>query len=263
MKKGAFLISRTLFESEVWNSKPSWWAKIWVYLVGKANHGGQNETSRTPSGISTKNRGGRGWVLTSMRQVYHDCNLQNDGVELSSVKNVFKWLKETTQITTQKTTRGMWVYINNYDKYQNLDNYKNYTENYTGKKIGTPQELHDKQVLNNYKKYKGWNKKFLKADKNERKEMFLKLEMENLTEGELVSLNFNPEWTPAPSSILSKKTYEHLSPSEKKKLTDMITSGTININWAPCPDLPPELLTKFSSIKKQKLLEYQESLKTT
>ena len=37
---GAFVISRSIFESEIWY-KPPEYLKIWLYLIGKANHKGR------------------------------------------------------------------------------------------------------------------------------------------------------------------------------------------------------------------------------
>lgn len=136
MTNGAFIIARKIMDSEIWQEKPSWWLKVWLYLIAQANH-------------TNRGKYKKGSLLTSMPEVYEACKLKNDGVTESSLKNVFKWLKQTTQITTQKTTRGMWVFISNYDKYQNLTTYRNSTENYTENSIGTPQELYDKQQLNN------------------------------------------------------------------------------------------------------------------
>jgi len=36
-KEGAFLISRSLFDSDIW-FKPEWYLKLWIYFIGKANH---------------------------------------------------------------------------------------------------------------------------------------------------------------------------------------------------------------------------------
>ena len=42
IKNGAFQIARKIFESELWLRKPASWTKIWIYIIGKANHTGNS-----------------------------------------------------------------------------------------------------------------------------------------------------------------------------------------------------------------------------
>jgi len=134
---GCFQIARSLFNNEIWLLKPAWWNKIWIYILGKVQFKDIKICKR-----------GEGFFTYD--QIYYECKLINDGVKTShSVGNVIKWLKSTTQITTRKTTRGFYIIIGNYALYQNISNYKNYTENYTKNDSKTTQERHRNDTIYN------------------------------------------------------------------------------------------------------------------
>lgn len=138
---GAFLIARKIFASELWETKPAWWLKVWIHILGKANFKDHNLKLR------------RGDIFTTYAQIHYDCKLKVEGIQESALENVIRWLKSSGQITTRKTTRGFIITVRNFNKYQNISLFKNYTQtatvNRTENYIGTIQELHDKGTKGN------------------------------------------------------------------------------------------------------------------
>ena len=140
VKGGAIQVARKTINSELWETKPSWWFKIWLYLLLKAAHSDNGQFQR-------------GQLHTSYSRIFQDCNLSNENIRPKSVENAIRWLKRTTQITTHKTTRGLIVTICNYGKYQDLNNYRNDKQNDTPNATRTTQNRHYKQecINNGYK----------------------------------------------------------------------------------------------------------------
>lgn len=107
---GYILLARKIIESQIWQ-KPPEYLKIWIYILCRVNW--KN---------SKKNE--RGEELFNFRQE------KIPGVTLDQVYNFLKWARSlnysdcTTQITTQKTTRGVRLKVNNYAYYQDIENYK-------------------------------------------------------------------------------------------------------------------------------------------
>jgi hypothetical protein len=108
---GCVLMARKLQEDDVWFSKPSWWFKVWCYLIMEVNHAGV-------SGFE------KGEGFFDRKKIYNDCHLGLDRVKVKSVDNVIQWLKATNMITTKKTTRGVRIKINKYEFFQSIDNYR-------------------------------------------------------------------------------------------------------------------------------------------
>jgi hypothetical protein len=134
---GCVFLARKILNSNIWLDKPSWWLKVWIYLLLKVHHN---------NSASFK----RGQNFFTRDQIHHDCKLQLDGIKVVTVDNVLRWLKCTQQITTQKTTRGMIITVCNYESYQSLVSYKNDTENDTINALKTQQKRNRNAML--YKK---------------------------------------------------------------------------------------------------------------
>jgi hypothetical protein len=151
-KSGCFQVARSLFNSDIWLDKPAWWIKVWIYLIGRANHN-DNKLFK------------RGQFFTSLDEIYYKCRLNKEGIKKITTDNVVKHLREHQRITTQKTTRGFIINIINYKLYQTLDNYKSYTEN---EKKAT-QKLHRSYTIDkNEKNEKNYNN-ILSANADEAK----------------------------------------------------------------------------------------------
>jgi len=134
---GCFQIARSLFTDDLWLEKPSWWLKVWIYIIGKANHKDYSEKLK------------RGSFHTKNSLIFTDCNLASEGVKIDTIENVIKFLKKTQKVATQKTARGYIVTVLNYDRYQTISNFKNGTEN--GNETAQKRHVY-KQEWNNEKK---------------------------------------------------------------------------------------------------------------
>lgn len=112
---GYIILARKLIESEIWRKPPAY-LKIWIYILYQVNF---LNTKKFP----------RGTGFFNFRQE------QIPGVTLNQVYEFLRWAKTlnptdlTTQITTQKTTRGVVLKVNNYNKYQDLENYSHQHRN--------------------------------------------------------------------------------------------------------------------------------------
>ena len=113
---GCIQLARVLLQSEIWQDKPSWWLKVWIYLLLKVNHQDWGKIKR-------------GQNRFTVEDIYNHCNLRIENVKQKSVDNVLRWLKDTKQITKRKTTRGQIITICNYESYQNLASYENVIKN--------------------------------------------------------------------------------------------------------------------------------------
>lgn len=139
MKKipyGCVMLARKIQESEIWIKKPSWWYKTWTHILMKVNHRNNPQFKRGTSFFNAK-------------KIYNDCYLCNEGIKEEALKNFIKFLKKRCMITTQKTTRGFILTVCNYEFYQNLDNYRNPTENSTENPIETRSKLDRNSTINN------------------------------------------------------------------------------------------------------------------
>jgi len=105
---GAFLIARQIFESEIWLNKPSSWKIIWIYIFGKVNHS-NNKTYKKGEGFFNFSQ--------ELKMIGIDITYDN-------IRHCLQFLKISKMISTTKSTRGMIIKVNNYNKYQTLLNYK-------------------------------------------------------------------------------------------------------------------------------------------
>ncbi|MCD7740514.1 MAG: hypothetical protein LUH11_04110, partial [Candidatus Gastranaerophilales bacterium] len=100
-KNGFILLSRSVLQSEIWINKPAEWLKIFIYILLKVNH----KDEFFPRGSNFFNFSESVPPGTNKNQCY----------------NFLKWAKnpKIQILTTQKTTRGVIVKVNNYNDYQN------------------------------------------------------------------------------------------------------------------------------------------------
>ena len=100
------LWARQTLESEIFCKKPASWFRILFYIVKKVNHTDTKQFKRG-QGFFKYN-----WIAKSCI------------VSKAQIDHCIRWLKEAKQITTQKTTPELIITVINYNKYQNLQNYK-------------------------------------------------------------------------------------------------------------------------------------------
>jgi hypothetical protein len=122
-EQGFFLLSRSLFESDIWCLKPPEYAKLFVYLIGKAAH-----TDRQYGGYKLK----RGQCFCSSTEleehIRYNVGWRKAGKSASTAKRILTFLRETGRITTKKEPRGVLITLLNYDQYQVSANYERTSE---------------------------------------------------------------------------------------------------------------------------------------
>ena len=109
--KGAFMIARQIFESELWLRKPSTWKVIWIYILGRVNHGPFQGLER-----------GEGFFNFSQEKREIGIDVTDD-----MIKKFLRFARESEMISTTRSTRGMTIKVNNYDKFQDFEAYKSTT----------------------------------------------------------------------------------------------------------------------------------------
>lgn len=102
-------ISRDLKHSEIWQ-KPDAWLKIWMYILMEVNH---SETKQMPRGT--------GFFMAKSISFA-------TGTSRHQVESMLKWGRSTEMLTTERTTRGMFITALNYDVYQGSENSKTETK---------------------------------------------------------------------------------------------------------------------------------------
>jgi len=110
---GATIWSRKTLESDIFFWKPDKWFKIWFFLVNRVNHSDNKQFKR-------------GSCFTTYSEIS-----QYTKATKNQIDSFIQWSKEQSMLTTQKTTRGMVVFLLNYNKYQTLENYKTDTKTET------------------------------------------------------------------------------------------------------------------------------------
>lgn len=102
MNEGWIKIHRKLKGSELWH-KPASWLKIWLHIIISVSH---TETSNLKVGEG----------LFKYRLIANDCD-----VSYNQVRRCIDYLTEATSLATRKTTRGIYIKVLNYTKYQVVD----------------------------------------------------------------------------------------------------------------------------------------------
>lgn len=110
IKGGYILLARNMIESEIWQKPPAY-LKIWIYILFRVN-----------------------WQKSKHNEIGMDLfNFTQEkipGVKQTQIYDFLRWAKtlnssdQTTQITTQKTTRGIRLKVNKYEYYQDPKNYQ-------------------------------------------------------------------------------------------------------------------------------------------
>jgi hypothetical protein len=149
--EGAFVLSRSIFYSEIW-FKPPEYSKIWIYLIGKVGH-----KDRRYKGYHLK----RGQYFCDhaelKEQLKYNIGYRKIPINDSYVKNILKYLRDNHMITTTKKPRGIIVEVLNYNLYQDLSNYEKTNEKSYEKPSSNPGLNQDTPSIN-------------KNDKNVKKE---------------------------------------------------------------------------------------------
>ena len=144
---GWFSLDRSVFESDIWE-KPHYYFKIWVWIIGRANW-------------KTVTKGGkiyyRGQFKTSYKEIieenYWMVGYRPEKLKKDQIYRVLDFLMKTGRIQKPKTTRGLWITIKNYERYQKKtggedDNqiHTNHTEKRQGKEKQSKQIKKDNDI---------------------------------------------------------------------------------------------------------------------
>jgi hypothetical protein len=140
--KGAFVLSRSIFDSEIWFKPPEYF-KIWIYLIGRANH-----KDRRYRGFELK----RGQCFCNhaelQEQLKYNVGYRKKTITDSYVKNILKYLRDNQMITTTKKPRGIIVEVLKYNLYQTLSNYEKTNEKSYEKPSSNPGLNQDTPPIN-------------------------------------------------------------------------------------------------------------------
>jgi len=132
---GAFLMSRSFFNSDIWWTCPPEDVKIFLYLVGKAAY-----KERRYKGYTLE----RGQYFCDNKelldQLKYSIGFRKKSYNESFMKNLMKRLRKLLMVATTKKPRGMVVTICNYNSYQTLNNYERTTEETTEETTKKPTE---------------------------------------------------------------------------------------------------------------------------
>lgn len=138
IKGGYILLARNIIESEIWQKPPAY-LKIWIYILSKVNW---KASKKNPIGSEYFN----------FRQ------LKIPGVTQSQLYEFLRWAKKlnptdsTTQITTEKTTRGTYLKVTKYAYYQDVKNYSHqntFQQAYQQVTNTIPKTVNKREIINN------------------------------------------------------------------------------------------------------------------
>lgn len=157
---GCILLSRHIMQSEIWR-KPPEWLKIFLYILLKVNH---------KNGLFE--RGSNFFNFSEERPT---------GVSYNQVREFFRWAtNEKIQFCTkQKTTRGVIVKVNNYDRYQTLDNYYKQDEKQNENKTDTKQTQNRHTMINKNERMKECNN-IISMEKRKKEKTFIPPTLEEI-----------------------------------------------------------------------------------
>ena len=101
---GCILLARQILKSEIWN-KPAEYLKIFIYILLKVNH----DNKLYPRGSNFFN--------FSQETFY--------GITRAQVDHFLRWAcsQNVKLLAKQKTARGIILKVNNYDRFQTMENY--------------------------------------------------------------------------------------------------------------------------------------------
>jgi len=161
VQKGAFQVSRGIFENEIWTDVVKF--RIFFYILGKAVF---SKDGIKQAGIHIE----RGQYLRSLRNLQDDLSYKEGRgnaikkYPLTTIQRKIKSLEKEGRITTKSTEYGTLFTVVNYALYQSLDNYKNKSMEQQWNSDGTAME----QQWNNNKNVKECSKN----EKNSRKYIY-------------------------------------------------------------------------------------------
>ena len=131
------MLARKIMDSQIWRDKPSWWLKVWMYILMRVNHTDNPQFKRGTNFFNTGT-------------IYYDCALYNEkGVKERTTRNVISYLRKANMITCKKTTRGIIITVINYDQYQDYTAYRGQREGQLDGQLQGLQEDSERSTISN------------------------------------------------------------------------------------------------------------------
>lgn len=127
---GCILLSRQILKSDIWR-KPPEYLKIFLYILLKVNH----KNGLFPRGSN----------------FFNFSDEKPSGVTKDQIYKFLAWSKrkDVNILATQKATRGVIIKVNNYDRYQTLENYKRQDKPQDNGRIAAGQRQDNGRTINN------------------------------------------------------------------------------------------------------------------
>lgn len=140
---GYFLVSRSIFKSEVWYLDSDY-AKVLIILIGEAAHSDQQRKW----GYSLQ----RGQCFLTYADLAEQIGYRRRRGAISRVKRIMTYLRKSGTISTKKKPRGVLVTLLHYEKYQNPANYNRAKERTSKSSEAEPRANQDRPSINNNEK---------------------------------------------------------------------------------------------------------------
>lgn len=147
---GATIWSRNTIESDIFFYKPDKWFKIWFYIVNRVN-------------FKDSTLFKRGEMLITYDEIIR-CTKSTK----SQVEKCLKWMEKEDMLASRQTTRGRIRIVRNYNKYQDLQFYKEDLEKSRENNERRPgEESEQVPIRKNDKNVKNVNNKIAIYDLND------------------------------------------------------------------------------------------------
>ena len=127
---GSIFLARKTIESDIFFNKPDKWFKVWIFILLMANHKDNKQFKR-------------GECFTSYKEIAE--YTKSDRV---CIDHCIRWLKRATMIATRKATRGFYIIVLNYDKYQSILSKKGDTKSDIESEVKATQKRHRSDTIN-------------------------------------------------------------------------------------------------------------------
>ncbi len=147
---GCVLIARSILNSGIWRKPPAY-LKIFLFILLKVNH----KDKLYPRGTN----------------FFNFSDEKPPGVTKNQVYEFLRWAHQDKAdlITTQKTTRGIVIKVNNYERFQSLENYYHQDKNQQIPNTDLSQLQDSYNTINNNEIKEKYNNNILGQDKKFKK----------------------------------------------------------------------------------------------
>lgn len=147
---GYILLSRQILKSDIWK-KPPEYLKTFLYILLKVNH----DNELFPRGSN----------------FFNFSDEKPNGVTKDQIYKFLAWARSEKVgiLATQKTTRGIIIKVNNYNKYQTSENYKRQDKPQDNGRTTAEQQQDNGRTINKNERIKELKKDIIKGKKKNQK----------------------------------------------------------------------------------------------